>query len=329
VRAEPALCQASSQVTVSPILQFREVSKDFAGHQAVRALAFSLAGPGVCGLVGPNGAGKTTTLRLAAGFFRPSTGAVLVDGVEFDADELSLKARIGYLPERPPLYPEMSVADYLSFVGALKRMSSSALATRLEATAAGCGLAEVLPRRIGALSAGYRQRVGLAAALLPDPTLLLLDEPTAHLDPLQRAEVLRLISAEGRSRAVLFSSHLLSEVEDVCSRILVMHEGRLLTDTTPAALAAGGVLHVRVTGARPNEVSTTLGASLPGSTVRLLGEAGGICAVEIGGAADGSAVARAVLEAGWSLVELTQGRGALEALLRCAAGPEAQAAPQS
>ena len=314
-------------MTASPTLEFRDVSKDFAGFQAVSGLAFSLVRSGVCGLVGPNGAGKTTTLRLAAGLFRPSSGAVLIEGTEFESDEIALKARIGYLPERPPLYPEMSVADYLSFVGALKRMSSAAVGARLEPTAAGCGLAEVLRRRIGALSAGYRQRVGLAAALLPDPALLLLDEPTAHLDPLQRADILRLIAAEGRSRAVLFSSHLLGEVEDVCSRILVMHEGKILTDTTPAALAAGGgVLRLRVAGARPDELPSRLTAALPGASVRLLGEAGGLCAVEIGGSADGSAVARAVLDAGWSLVELTPGHGVLEGLLRDAAGPGAAAA---
>ncbi len=298
------------------MLAFQAAQKSFGAHPVLGPISFGLDGPGVVGLVGPNGAGKSTTLRLAAGFFPPTSGRVLFCGKAFEDNDLELKCRLGYLPERPPIYAEMGVLEYLTFVGRLKRVGARDLAERRENVVRRCGLQPVRDWSARALSAGYRQRLGLAAALLPDPPLVLLDEPTTHLDPVQREETLALIADEGRSRAVLFSSHLLTEVESLCCRVLILKGGVLIAEGAPAEIRArAGGLQMRVRGPA-SRVCEALGALEGVQGVRLLGEGDGVTWVEVRGAIDGSRVAAAVLAASWELLELTAARGGIEAMLR-------------
>ncbi|MBI4870405.1 MAG: ABC transporter ATP-binding protein, partial [Candidatus Riflebacteria bacterium] len=262
------------------------------------------------------------TLRLAAGFFQATSGTVRVAGRLFETDECFVKSRIGYLPERPPLYPELSVIEYLTLVGQLKRVPRTQLPGRTDDVLERCGLAGQRRLRLGGLSAGFRQRAGLAAALLPDPPLLLLDEPTSHLDPLQRSEVLQTIAAEGARRAVLFSSHQLGEVEDICRRILALVDGRLVADTSPDELRLrSGALRVRVRGGTAATLRERLEAVAPGQQPAVLESPEGTLTAELGSGADSTAVARSILDAGWQLLELTPGRGGLEQLLRRLAAP--------
>ncbi len=299
-----------------PYLEFDHVSKAFGPRPALTDVAFVLDRPGVTGLVGPNGAGKTTTLRLAAGFFPPTQGEVLLGGTSYAEEELALKATTGYLPERPPLYPDMTVQAYLEFVGRIKNVPGPLLSRRGAEVCDDCGLQDVMHRRIGALSAGFKQRTGLAAALVPDPRLLLLDEPMAHLDPLQREQMLGLIAGEGDRRAVLFSSHLLSEVEDISGRVLVLQRGRLLADGPPGDIGSGSVVVRLKLRAAGRQLTDGL-SSLPGvDAVRLRHESDGVSTLEVRGALAPEDMARAVVEQGWPLLELSSSRGGIESLLR-------------
>lgn len=212
------------------------VSKSFGSVRAVRDVSFALQSGAVVGLLGPNGAGKSTTIRMLTGFLPPDAGRVLVDGLDTVEQAAAARARLGYLPENAPLYPEMSVRAYLDFRG---RLFGLARRERLAAVARvvdRCWLSSVVGRRIGQLSKGYRQRVGLAAALLHDPRVIILDEPTNALDPTQVIETRRLIGELAQGRTVLLSSHVLSEVERTCQRVLILIGGELLADGSPAEL---------------------------------------------------------------------------------------------
>lgn len=215
-----------------------DVHKTFGSVHAVRGVAFEVPPGQIVGLLGPNGAGKTTTIRMAVGYFMPDRGRVVIDGHDTRESPEAARSRIGYMPEATPLYQEMRVADYLDFRG---RLFSMARTARREAAARvmdRCDLIEVAHRRIGVLSKGFRQRVGLAAALLHDPPVLVLDEPTNGLDPAQIREVRGLVKELATRRTMLISSHILSEVERLCDRLIVVSGGRVRGDGTPEQLAA-------------------------------------------------------------------------------------------
>ncbi|MEK6703591.1 MAG: ATP-binding cassette domain-containing protein, partial [Planctomycetota bacterium] len=220
------------------MLSVQSVYKSFGSFAAVRGISFDLPKARVVGLLGPNGAGKTTTIRMITGFFPPDRGRVVVDGHDSVDDSIAARAAIGYLPESAPLYSEMSVRSFLDFRARLYSLRRPARVAAVARSIDRCWLASVQDKRIGHLSKGFRQRVGLAAALLHDPKVLVLDEPTNGLDPTQINETRRLIAELGQDRTLLISSHILPEVERVCDRVIIVIRGRVRADGTPAELTA-------------------------------------------------------------------------------------------
>ena len=228
------------------MIEANHLTKQFARHEAVRDISFAVARGEVVGFLGPNGAGKTTTLRMLTGYLPPTSGSARVAGFDIFRQSLQARRRIGYMPENVPLYPEMRVQEYLEYRAALKGVRGRRNRQRVNAVKELCSLRDVERKLIGTLSKGYRQRVGLADALLHDPDLLILDEPTIGLDPNQIRQVRQLIKDLGKRHTILLSTHILSEVEMTCSRVLIINKGRIAASDTPEALAgrvrtAGGI----------------------------------------------------------------------------------------
>ena len=222
------------------MIELRQVTKRYGEVTAVDSLSFTAPAGQIIGLLGQNGAGKTTTLNILTGYIPPTSGQVLVDGLDMLTQARECKRRIGYLPEKPPLYDEMTVQSYLSFVCDLKEVAPRARKAHVAQIMATCGLTDVAGRLIGHLSKGYRQRVGIAQALCGDPPVLVLDEPTVGLDPRQVVEIRSLIRQLGRSHTILFSSHLLPEIQQLCQRVIILHRGRMVREADMAELTEGG-----------------------------------------------------------------------------------------
>ena len=237
VAASSADPRVSSAVA---LIQARGLVKHFREARAVRALSFEVKRGEVVGFLGPNGAGKSTTMKMLTGFLRPTRGAASIAGYDVATHALEAKRHLGYLPENAPFYDEMMVLDFLHFVADVRGVTGPLRRRRLATIVERCGLGGVLGKDIGELSKGYRQRVGLAQALVHDPDLLILDEPTSGLDPNQIVEIRALIRDLGRDKTVLLSTHILSEVQAVCSRALIIAGGKLVADDTPEALGARG-----------------------------------------------------------------------------------------
>ncbi|MDB4965545.1 MAG: yxlF 1 [Myxococcales bacterium] len=206
------------------------------GVTALDDLTFEARPGEVLGFLGPNGAGKTTAMRICTGYLKPTSGRAELCGIDVAADPIAARARLGYLPESVPLYPEMRVDEYLRYRASLKNVPARDRAARLEEALAAVGLVPERRRIIGQLSKGYRQRVGLADALLHRPEVLILDEPTDGLDPNQRREVLHLVARLGKERTVILSTHILAEVESVCARVVILDRGRVIAEGRPADL---------------------------------------------------------------------------------------------
>jgi ABC-2 type transport system ATP-binding protein len=228
------------------LIEARGITKRYGDRLAVDDVSFEVARGEVVGFLGPNGAGKTTTMRILTGFLPPTDGTAVIDGHDMLTDPLRARRSLGYLPEVPPLYPEMDVEGYLRFVAAVKSVPRAKRRAAVERAIDRCGLTEVRRRVIGALSKGYRQRVGLAQAIVHEPPVLILDEPTVGLDPVQIREIRELIRGlampgpEGTQHTVILSTHILSEVEAICQRVILIHRGRKRLDAPIAELVGGG-----------------------------------------------------------------------------------------
>ena len=226
------------------MIEVKGISRRYGDFVAVDDVSFEVAKGEVVGFLGPNGAGKTTTMRMITGFLPPSAGEITVAGHDLGAAPLALRRAIGYLPETPPLYPEMRVCDYVRYVAALKDVPRADRGARVEHALAACALGDVAMSVIGTLSRGYRQRVGLAQAIVHEPEVLILDEPTAGLDPVQIAEIRALIRdlAQEEGRTVLISTHILPEVEAICGRVLLISYGKIRVDGTLDEVRGEGTL---------------------------------------------------------------------------------------
>ena len=214
----------------------RGLCRNFGIHAAVREVNLELRRGEVLGFLGPNGAGKTTTMRMLTGNLAPSAGSIEICGIDLLDQPRDAKAHIGYLPETPPLYRELTVDEYLRLAARLHRIASASIRSALDATKQRCGLGDTGKRLIGSLSKGYQQRVGIAQAIIHNPDVVILDEPTVGLDPNQMREIRTLIRELGAERSVILSTHILPEVESVCDRVQIMHQGRMVFNDTIAGL---------------------------------------------------------------------------------------------
>ena len=302
------------------LLSLDRVTKRFNRVPAVDEVSFTVDRGEVVGFLGPNGAGKSTTMRMITQYLEPDEGTITLDGVPVAEAGREAKRRIGYLPENNPLYTEMLAAEYLEFVARLREIGAADRSRAIDEVVAATGIEPVFYRPIGELSKGYRQRVGLAAAILHRPDLLVLDEPTEGLDPNQRVEIRRLIAELGRERTVILSTHVLPEVQHTCSRLLIINRGRIVADGPVGELVArakeGGRVSVEAAGRgvaeRLRELPGVLGVE------RREVEDGRV-RVAVMAAGDGDIrpqIFELAKAEGWTLFELHRESGSLEDLFR-------------
>ena len=297
------------------MITVKELTKRYARTTAVDRISFQVDKGQIVGFLGPNGAGKTTTMRMLTCFLPPTAGTATVAGLDVLDKPLEVKKHIGYLPETPPIYPEMATAEYLKFVGKLKGLSGPELAKRVDYVCERCAVADVKHKLLGKLSKGYRQRVGLAQAIIHNPDVLILDEPTAGLDPKQINETRDLIKSLAGDHTIILSTHILPEVEQTCEQVIIINQGKLVATDSVRNLQA------RARGAESVlvEVAGRNSSLEPSSVQEKLQRVSGVSRVSCKQQVDSRAVfevesqkgrlvrgdlARAIVEAGWDLNEL-------------------------
>jgi ABC-2 type transport system ATP-binding protein len=291
-----------------------KLTKYFGPVLAVDRVSFEVAQGEIVGLLGLNGAGKTTTMRILTTYLPATSGVARMAGFDVRTESLEVRKRIGYLPENVPLYPEMRVEEYLTFRAKLRGLSRQERLQRLEYCLERCRIREVRRRLVGTLSKGYRQRVGLADAMVHDPAILILDEPTHGLDPVQIRETLALIRELGEQRTILLSTHILAEIEAICSRILIIHRGRLGSDKRLSELEAGGNITLEVHGP-PEQVANVLRTTdgVAGVTPQSLGDNLASFEVQTRGQQDlREALSQRIVRNGWTIRQLDLRRRKVE-----------------
>src|SRR5881409_3424872 len=300
------------------MIRVQEITKKYARNLAVDHISFEVQKGEIVGFLGPNGAGKTTTMRMLTCFLPPTSGTATVAGFDVLEQPLEVKKRIGYLPEMPPLYPEMGTAEYLSFVGKLKGLSGAELSKRIDYVCERCAIADVKKKLLGRLSKGYRQRVGLAQAIIHNPDVLILDEPTAGLDPKQINETRQLIKALAGDHTIILSTHILPEVAQTCDRVVIINKGKVVAVDTPdnltARLRGSETMYLQVDPNGADAVALLTG--VPGVTrVVEADRRDGTVGYEIDSESGRDVrrdLARAVISSGWGLLEMRPMRMSLE-----------------
>ena len=300
------------------MIEVQHLTKRYGSVTAVDDISFRVESGEILGFLGPNGAGKTTTMRVLTGYMPPTEGRAVVAGFDVLDQPLEAKRRTGYLPETPPLYPDMRVRDYLTFVAKIKGVPRGDVKTRVTRAMERTRVADMAERQCGKLSKGYRQRVGLAQALLHDPDVLILDEPTAGLDPKQIIETRELVKELAGSHTIILSTHILPEVSQTCQRVVIINKGRVVAVDTPDNLRArvrgSESLYVQVDG-MGTDVRTAL-ETVPGVTrVTLADTKGPLVGLEInseGGRDIRRELASTIVTRGWGLLELRPMRMSLE-----------------
>ena len=239
--------QHRENISMEALIKIHNLTKFFNSLKVVDAVSFSVRKGEVLGFLGPNGAGKSTTMKMITGFLPPSSGTIVIGGNNIESNELIAKSNIGYLPEGAPAYAEMTPRNFLSFIAAARKIPRNRRASKIQKVAKKIHLESVMDQRIETLSKGFKRRLGLAQAILHDPAILVLDEPTDGLDPNQKHEVRTLISEMSGDKAIIISTHILEEVEAVCSRAAIINQGSLIFDGTPSELAAQSKYHNAIT----------------------------------------------------------------------------------
>ncbi len=300
------------------MISIQSLTKCYGSALAVDKLSVEIPKGEILGLLGPNGAGKSTTLRIMTGYLSPTSGTIIVDGHDVTLDPRVVKERMGYLPESAPLYSEMIVFDYLKYIADIRGVESSM--ARLKELAELCSIGEVMHKPIATLSKGYRQRVGLALALMKDPPILILDEPTSGLDPNQIVEIRNIIREIGKEKTIIFSTHILSEAEATCDRVLIINKGRIAADgsadSLKASLAAEKTLHLRLKGAVSDEVQNTLKVLNGVLSITADDDAGELQVLVKGSEDLRETVYRTVKKSDWMLLEMVQEKQSLEKIFR-------------
>jgi ABC-2 type transport system ATP-binding protein len=292
------------------MIQVTGLSKKYANYVAVDNISFSVDKGDIVGFLGPNGAGKTTTMRVLTGFMPPTAGKATVAGFDVFEQPFEVKKHIGYLPETPPLYPEMSVNDYLTFVARLKGLSNTEIPDRVQQAMKKCSVADVSTKLISKLSKGYRQRVGLAQAIIHNPDVLILDEPTSGLDPKQILETRDLIRGLAGDHTIILSTHILPEVEAICKKVIIISKGKLVkTDSVDNLKNRSAFMIELATGGSADAVMVRQRLEQVASVSKVLDResVGGRLAFDVESLAGSDVrpdVARTVVQAGWSLLEL-------------------------
>jgi ABC-2 type transport system ATP-binding protein len=318
------------------MLEIIHLVKNFGPLVAVDDVSFSVPAGQVLGFLGPNGAGKSTTMKMISGFLAPTSGTAIICGHDILREPLAAKRQIGYLPEGAPAYPDMSAAEFLDFIAHVRGFRGAEARKRIAYIADLINIADIMQQPIETLSKGYRRRVGVAQALLHDPQVIVLDEPTDGLDPNQKREMRHIIRAMSAAKAIIISTHLLEEVEAVCDRAIIIAGGRVLADGTPAELAARSPYHnaVRLTllhAADPliaGELARLPGvrAVEPASPEGNDGEGAGWWVFARGAGPIVAEVAELVRQRGWEVSELRAERGRLDEVFRAITLPESAAA---
>src|SRR5690349_18686537 len=313
------------------MIEASALSKRFGSLRALDKVSFEVKRGEVVGFLGPNGAGKSTTMRILTCYIAPSAGTAKVHGHDVFDDPLLVRQKIGYLPQRAPLYTDMNVWDYLKFAAEIRGIDESMFKKRLKKVVEVCGLAQSLGKEIGTLSHGYRQRVGLAQALIHDPPILILDEPTSDLDPNETAEVLRYIKEIGKDRTILLSRHNLAEVEESCARAIIVSKGRVVADGPLDSIRnkTGRVRYVLTVDEKnaeagrkapaAAEVQSALSAMSGIRSARELPTDETAHKIEVIGPQDTdlrAEIFRLVVQKGWTLLELRRDAQSLDAVFR-------------
>jgi ABC-2 type transport system ATP-binding protein len=300
------------------MIEVENLTKRYGPYTAVDGVSFRVQRGEILGFLGPNGAGKTTTMRILTCFMPASSGTARVAGYDVFEDPMEVKKRVGYLPETPPLYPDLSVVDQLQFVAKIKGIPKKERAARIDEAIVKTRVTDVRHRLIGRLSKGYRQRVGLAQAILNNPEVLILDEPTAGLDPKQIIETRELIKNLGGEHTIVLSTHILPEVSNTCSRVLIINKGRVVAEDTPdnltRRLQGSEALRVEVRG-EPGSVELALRGVGGVSSVKLKGTSDEVATFEVesqSGRDIRADLARGVIQKGFDLVGLQRGGMSLE-----------------
>ncbi len=300
----------------------RNLTKLYGDQKAIDGISFDVKTGEILGFLGPNGAGKTTTMKIITCYMPPNAGTVEVDGLNIEEHSLAVRRKIGYLPENNPLYHEMNVLEYLEYAAELHGMQRSHIPHRIKEMVHVCGLETVRHKDIGELSKGFRQRVGLAQAMIHDPDVLILDEPTSGLDPNQIVEIRNLIKQLGRAKTVILSTHILPEVQATCDRVLIINEGKIVADGTPEQLqqefrgSESLTLELLTNGADAlQQISPKLRALHGVGSVELLGQKNGTARfmlhVEKGADVRADVFRKAVVE-GWVILEMHRKATTLE-----------------
>lgn len=234
------------------MIEIKNLSKKFGSTVVLDDLSFSVKKGEILGFLGPNGAGKSTTMKIITSFWSPTKGQVIIDGVDVQEDSITSRSKIGYLPETVPLYEDMRVYEYLKFIAEVRGIPKDSVKKRIKEVVTDCGLSQVVRKPIEELSKGFRQRVGLAQAIMHEPDILILDEPTTGLDPNQIVEIRNLIKKIGKEKTIIFSTHILGEVSATCDRVIIINAGKIVGEGSPAELAkkAGSkeLIYVKIKG---------------------------------------------------------------------------------